>query len=326
MNTYCDLHLHLGGSISQELVRRFAKSDHDKNAIESLITADVLTLFQVVHRLVQSPERVEIATEDVIIKSMADYLEIRSTPREFSLERSFRPYVEAFVAALHRFPGKAKGILSIDLYKHDLVNARDIVTLALEYPDYIVGIDISGVNPPGIHTLQGEDLAACIEIILDNPLGLAIHVGEFESEKDQRDSTVALRAIDRWLLRHPLLTCVGKIRLGHAIFLSEEHTNIIRRHALPIEICPTCHRYLGCWRNGKKHPVQSVYPEHASPVVFGTDNALNFSTNFQREKELFIEAFPYNPVNGWNYRFGQSLTSLKADMTNSADAKSRAVD
>ncbi|MEW5746830.1 MAG: hypothetical protein AB1805_15475 [Nitrospirota bacterium] len=305
MSTYCDLHLHLGGSISPELVRRFAQSDHDEHALEALAEADVLTLFQVVHRLVQSPERVEIATEDVITTSTADYLEIRTTPREFSSEGSFRPYVEAFVSALRRYPDKARGILSIDRYKHDLTTARDIIALALEYPDCIVGIDISGVNPPGTRTLRGNDLAACIEIILDSPLGLAIHVGELESEKDQRDNTAALTAIDRWLQRYPLTTCAGKIRLGHAIFLAEEHARIIRKHNLPIEICPTCHRYLGCWRTGQEHPVQALYPEHTSPVVLGTDNALNFLTSFQRERELFLSAFPYNLANGWNYRFGQ---------------------
>jgi len=285
---------------------RFAKKDHDQHALNALAEADVLTLFQVVHRLFQSPERIEIATEDVITASSSDYLEIRTTPREFSSLRSFRPYAEAFVSALRRYPAKAKGILSIDRYKHDLTIAREIITLALTYPDCIVGIDISGVDPTGIRTLQGEDLGVCIETILDSPLGLAIHVGEFQSEKDQRDNTAALTAIDRWLQQHPLTTCVGKIRLGHAIHLAEEHTHIIRKHHLPIEICPTCHRYLGCWRNGQEHPVQAVYPEHTSPVVLGTDNALNFSTSFQREKALFLKAFPYNLANGWDYRFGQS--------------------
>ena len=310
MNTYCDLHLHLGGSISPELVRRFAQSDRDEHALEALAEADVLTLFQAVHRLVQSPERVEIATEDVIATSTADYLEIRTTPRKFYSDGSFRPYVEAFVSALRRHSDKARGMLSIDRYKHDLTTARDIIMLALEYPDCIVGIDISGVNPPGIRTLQGDDLAACIEIILDSQLGLAIHVGELESEKDQRDNTAALMTIDSWLQRHPLTTCVGKIRLGHAIFLAEEHKRIIRKHQLPIEICPTCHRHLGCWGNGQEHPVQAVYPEHTSPVVLGTDNALNFSTSFHHEKAIFLNAFPYNIGNGWKYRFGQLSANL----------------
>ena len=311
MNSFCDLHLHLGGSISRELVERFALEDHDRHALEALTEADVLMLFHVVHRLVNSPERVEIAAEDIIATSTADYLEIRSTPRQFSSKGTFRPYVEAFASALRRHPEKATGMLSIDRYRHDLSAARDIIALALEHPDCIVGIDISGINPPGARTLRGDDLAACIESVLESPLGLAIHVGELESEKDRRDSTVALTAIDRWLLRHPAVTCAGKIRLGHAIFLTEEHVRIIRRHGLPIEICPTCHRYLGCWRNGREHPVQAVYPERTSPVVLGTDNALNFSTSFQREKELFTDAFPYDPANGWNYRFRQFLGASK---------------
>ncbi len=304
MHTYCDLHLHLGGSISQKLVRSFAQSDHDQQAIEALDEADVLTLFDVVHRLVQSPERVEIATEDVITTSTADYLEIRTTPRKFSSAQSFRPYVEAFVSALRRHSGKAKGILSIDRYKHDLASSHCIIALAQEYPDCIVGIDISGVNPSGIRTLQGEDLSRCIANILNTPLGLAIHLGEFDNEKDQRDNTSALTAIDHWLQQNQT-TCVGKIRLGHAIFLSEEHIRIIQKHGLPIEICPTCHRYLGCWKNGRKHPVQTVYPGHESPVILGTDNTLNFSTSFERDKLLFINAFPYSLANGWKYRFGQ---------------------
>ncbi|MBU0992772.1 MAG: hypothetical protein KJ737_09800 [Proteobacteria bacterium] len=287
-------------------MKRFAQSDHDQYALDMLSEADVLKLFQIVHHLVHSPERIELATEDVITKSSADYLEIRTTPRNCLSGQSFRPYVKAFVSALRRYPDKAKGILSIDRYRHDLNMAREIITLALEYPDCLVGIDISGVNPTGIRTLRGNDLGACIETILDRPLGLAIHVGELACEKDQRDNTAAFTAIDRWFQRHPMTTCVGKIRLGHAIFLAEEHICLIRKHQLPIEICPTCHQFLGCWRNGQAHPVQAVYPEHTSPVVLGTDNALNFSTSFQREKELFLNAFPYDLANSWCYRFGQS--------------------
>jgi adenosine deaminase len=310
MSKYCDLHLHLGGSLSKELLIGFAQSDNNQNALEALEEADVLNMFTIVHHLVNSPERVGMATESAITTSSADYLEIRTTPRKFSSARSFRAYVEAFVAALRKHSEKAKGILSIDRYKHDITVAREIIALALEYPDCIVGIDISGVNPKGVRTLQGENLKFCVETILDSSLGLAIHIGEFECEKDQRDSTSALRAIDQWLQQNPQATCAGKIRLGHAIFLGEEHKEIIRKHHLPIEICPTCHRYLGCWKNGRKHPVGVVYPEETSPVVLGTDNVLNFSTSFQREKEFFMKEFPYDLVKAWNYRFDQSHYEL----------------
>lgn len=305
LDTFCDLHLHLGGSVSKDWLMAVAQSDNDQRALDALTEADVLKLFHVVHDLVNSPERVESATENVITTSSADFLEIRTTPRQFSSARSLRPYVEAFVTTLRRHPRKAKGILSIDRYKHDIEVAREIITLALEYPDCLVGIDISGVNPKGVRTLQGEHLRSCIETTLDSPLGLAIHLGELESVKDQRDSTTALKAIDQWLEHTPGATAVGKIRLGHAIFLGEDHKQIIRKHHLPIEICPTCHRYLGCWRNGQKHPVGAVYPEETSPIVLGTDNVLNFSTSFQRERELFLMEFPYDLAKAWNYRFNR---------------------
>ncbi len=50
---------------------------------------------------------------------------------------------------------------------------------------------------------------------------------------------------------------------------------------------------------------QSDHDQYALDAL-GTDNTLNFSTSFQSEKDLFVNAFSYNPANGWNYRFGQS--------------------
>lgn len=285
---------------------RLAQLENDRQALEAIAEADVLNMFHVVHKLLNSPERIERATENAIATSSADYIEIRTTPRKFSSPGSFRPYVKAFVATLRKYPEKARGLLSIDRYKHDSAVAQEIISLALEYPDCIVGIDISGVNPEGVRTLQGDDLTSCIETILDRPLGLAIHVGELDCGKDRRDSTTALQTIDRWLRQNPHAASAGKIRLGHGIFLEEEHKNIIRKYRLPIEICPACHRYLGCWKGGRKHPVEAVYPEKDSPVVLGTDNVLNFSTSFQQEKEFFLKVFPYEPAKAWDYRFGQS--------------------
>ncbi len=306
MNKYCDLHLHLGGSISKDLLIEFAQTDHNQKALDDITGADVLQMFEVVHDLVNSLERVETATENVIEGSSADYMEIRTTPREFSATLSYHHYVEAFVSGLQKYPKKAKGLLSIDRYKHDVKAAREIITIALKYSDFIVGVDVSGVNPKGMRLLQGDNLRLIIETVLNSPLGFALHIGEFDCEKERRDSSIASTAIDQWFERNPKTTSAGKIRLGHAINLEEEHKRVIRKHQLPIEICPSCHRYFGCWSNGQKHPVQDIYPEKESPVVLGTDDALNFSTSFQREMELFQEKLPYDLGKSWNYRFGKS--------------------
>ncbi|WP_022665502.1 hypothetical protein [Desulfospira joergensenii] len=302
MNKHCDLHLHLSGSISKELLIEFAKSDDNKKAIDDIETADVLKMFKIIHDLTNSPERIEASTENVINTSTADYLEIRTTPRYFSSTTPLRHSVGAFVAGLKKHPKKAKGLLSINRYMHDVKSAQKIIEIALEFPDHIVGIDISGINPEGIRILQGDDLKQIVETILNSSLGLAIHIGELNLEKDSIDSTIALNAIDQWLDQNQI-DCFGKIRLGHALFLEEDHKRIIRKHRLPIEICPSCHRYLGAWNKSEGHPVQQVYSDKDSPIVIGTDDTLIFSTNFQRELALARKELPYSLENQCNYRF-----------------------
>lgn len=304
MNKHCDLHLHLGGSISKDLLIEFAKSDDNQKAITDIETADVLQTFKIIHNLTNSSERIKASTENVICASNADYLEIRTTPRCFSSTTPLRHSVEAFVAGLQKYPEKAKGLLSINRYRHDVKSAQKIIALALEFSDHIVGIDIPGINPEGIRTLQGEDLKKIVETILNNSLGLAIHIGELNLEKDSIDSTIALNAIDHWIVYNQA-DCFGKIRLGHALFLKEEHKRIIRKHQLPIEICPSCHRYIGGWNIGQKHPVQQIYPDKNSPIIIGTDDTLIFSTNFKRELELARKELPYSLENQCDYRFGQ---------------------
>lgn len=309
MNKHCDLHLHLGGSISKDLLVEFAKSDNNQKALDDIEVADVLQMFKIVHNLINSPKRIEVSTENVIHTSTADYLEIRTTPRNFSSNISLRHYVEAFVSGLQKFPEKAKGLLSIDRYKHDIKSAQDIIALALEFSDYIVGIDISGINPTGTRVLQGTNLQSIVETVLNSPLGLAIHIGELNLEKDRIDSTIILNVIDQWIERNQIIECSGKIRLGHALFLEEEQKRIIRKHQLPIEICPSCHRYIGSWSKGQKHPVQEIYPDKESPIIIGTDDTLIFSTSFKKEMELARKGLPYELTKSWNYRFGQTKVS-----------------
>lgn len=306
MNKHCDLHLHLSGSISKNLLVEFAKADNNQKALDDLEVADVLQMFQVIHNLINSLKRIEVSTENVILTSTADYLEIRTTPRNFSSTISKRHYVEAFVSGLQKYPKKAKGLLSIDRYKHDLKSAQEIIALAIEHSDYIVGIDISGINPTGTRVLQGSALKSVIETVLNSELGLAIHIGELNLEKERIDSTITLNSIAQWIERNQKIECSGKIRLGHALYLEEEHKRIIRKHQLPIEVCPSCHRYIGSWSKGRKHPVQEIYTDKESPIVIGTDDTLIFSTDFKREMELAREELPYDLEKACNYRFGPS--------------------
>lgn len=304
MNTGCDLHIHLGGSITKDLLVGFAASDHDQAALDAIGTSDVIQMFGLVHRLMNSPERVEQSTENVIRSSTADYLEIRTTPRSFSPAVTMPHYVEAFASGLRKHPDKARGLLSIDRYRHGPDMAKEIINLAAAYSDCIVGVDISGINPDGIRALQGEQLAVAIEAVLDSDLGLALHIGELNLEKERIDSTIALSSIARWIDRNQIPDCSGKIRLGHALFLDESHKTTVQKHRLPIEVCPSCHLCIGGWKQGRPHPVQDIYPDGDAPVVIGTDDTLIFSTDFKSEMAIARDTLPYHLDNTCHYRFG----------------------
>lgn len=300
----CDLHLHLGGSVSKSLLVTFAKADNNKDAVTRLQTDDVLSLFSISHELLNSPARITEATVDVIGKSTADYLELRTTPRVFPPIHTKRDYLNAFILGLKHYPHKAKGILSIDRYKHDKKDAKEIIGLALQHPDHIVGVDISGYNPTKKRILRGTDLSEIITMILNTPLGLALHIGELDSEEERQDSTTSLHTIDDWFQQHPSHSSIGKIRLGHALYLEEEHMRIVRKHNLPIEICPSCHRLVGSWPKGKTHPVEKVYTAKDSPVVIGTDDALIFDTDHAQEMKIAQCELPFDTSKSWLYRFG----------------------
>lgn len=306
MKQHCDLHIHLNGSVSKGLLKGFAEEDDNLKALDHIETTDVLKMFNGIHGLINSPQRIEASTEDVIRTSTADYLEIRTTPK--NLSGALGDYANAFVSGLKKYPGKAKGLLSIDRYKHDINSAQEIIELALEHSDHIVGIDISGINPPAARVLTGEHLKSLIETVLNSELGLAIHIGELNLEKDRKDSTIALNSIDEWFEQNHHMECAGKIRLGHALYLKEEHKRIIRKHQLPVEVCPSCHRFIGGWKKGRKHPVQEIYTDEDAPVVIGTDDTLIFSTDFKRELEL-ARKLPYNLQYACKYRFESSKLS-----------------
>lgn len=303
MIKYCDLHLHLGGTVSRELLKEFAAEDGDKKSLREIETLHGIDMFRLSHQLLSSPRRVARAAEEVIEHSTADYLELRTTPRSFSADQSRSDYISAFISALQNYPAKAKGILSINRYRDSVTTALETVAFAEKHREHIVGVDISGIDLQNERTLRGKDLQRVIETILNSSLGLALHMGELDCQYEREESRDALATITEWLTADPSRTSTGKIRLGHVIYLEKDLRELIRKHSIPIELCPSCHRFIGYWKEGEKHPVERIYPDADSPVVIGTDDAMIFSTSFSREIEIASKELPYRLDNSSLYRF-----------------------
>lgn len=283
-------HVHLNGAISLEYLRTTAERNHclgiyDKFEAES----DLWKKFSWIHQIIQNPIDVTLATLDVVKHSKADILEIRTTAKEMG-NHSVDDYVQAFIAGLleanRQYPKKkVRGLLSIDRTRHSLQEAKKIVDTALKEKQksgMIVGVDLSG-NFTGNRALTGEDLYQAIRYALEKDIGVALHVGEINSEIERQDFDTILKAIqDYQKVNQEKL--YGKVRLGHAIYRTPSQDNIIKELKIPVEICPTCHQKLKWWPEGQPHPILTLY-KYRTEVLPGTDDNLLFECHDEQEQQ-----------------------------------------
>lgn len=278
-------HLHLNGSISLEYLKETASLNSCLEVYHAFISEnDPWKKFGLIHQIIQTTEDITRATIDVVEKSDADILEIRTTPKpvkDQGIEEYVKAFTEGLLEAKDLYPNKkARGLLSIDRSRHSFKDAKWIIDTALAeklLSGMIVGIDLSG-NFLRKRSLTGNDLYEAIKYALDKNIGLALHVGEVDSEIERQDFDLILQAIEEYQGK-----IHGKVRLGHAIYRTSSQDAIIKKHKIPIEICPSCHRQMGWWKQDEPHPILSLY-QHRSSVISGTDDDLLFGCNAQEEQ------------------------------------------
>ncbi|CAM2840396.1 adenosine deaminase [Legionella steigerwaltii] len=315
-----DLHCHLNGSFSLEFLEKTSE-DNDCRAVyyeykelraryleatqeqpmegysKKLIDM-IWGLFGLIHKMVQTLDDITQGTIDVAKNSEAKYLEIRTTPKEMK-GKSRNDYIDAFEAGLRAVSVKdtkkiARGLLSLDRTQHTVDDAETFIQRVLNSPNKVlVGIDISG-NPLGKRTLTGNDLGKAVRMALEHNVSIAIHMGESDTEIEKQDTDAVLDALEKWQKEHPdsgKALFLGKIRLGHCIYLTEQQKERIRALALPIEVCPTCHKKLNWHLEEKEHPVASVYSDVSENLVIGTDDDAIFGGRMHNEFKQFMRFF-----------------------------------
>lgn len=282
-----DAHLHLNGSISLEYLKNAAIRNDCLNVYQKLVSEDNLwNKFGLVHQIIQTAEDIKLAVVDVVEHSKAGILEIRTTPKMIKnkgLEVYIQSFVQGLIEAKNLYPNKkARGLLSIDRTRHSLKEAKWIIDEAVKEKQssgMIVGIDLSG-NYLTERSLTGSDLYDAIKYALAKDIGLALHVGEIDSDVERQDFDLILKAIDEYQG-----AIHGKVRLGHAAYRTASQDEIIKKHMIPVEICPSCHRYLEWWKEDKPHPILTLY-QFRTQVIPGTDDELLFGSNAKDEQKM----------------------------------------
>jgi adenosine deaminase len=312
-NNTSDLHCHLNGSFSLRFLRETAEKNGCLETYLELegIRAEYLSKtakqpelgytkehielvwrqFSLIHKIIKNLADIHLGTIDVIRSSSAKYLEIRTTPKKLG-DHSVDNYIDAFEQGLisasqdSSIGKKAYGLLSLDRTMHDFETAKYFINrIATSHEAVLKGIDICG-HPTAARTLRGEDLSLTIKEALNRKIGLAIHMGEADTDMEREDTDTILATLEQWLSENPTAQenpFFGKVRLGHCIFLTDSQKEKIRRLKLPIEVCPTCHSKLNWHLENTHHPVRSIYSDLSEPITFATDDEIIFGANSKVE-------------------------------------------
>jgi adenosine deaminase len=315
-----EFHCHLNGSFSLSFLEQTAVKngclpiwedfvhvqrtylERTTSQPEAGFSSDLIAMvweqFRLIHQIIRDLEDIVQGTLDVVKNSKSKYIEIRTTPKSMA-GSSRNDYIKAFeqglVLANERNADKRSvGLLSLDRTLHTIEDAQLLIEYIKASPvKVLAGLDISG-NPLATRTLSGDDLRSVLDLVLENGLSIAIHMGEADTEQEKRDTDIILSTLEDWKLRQPAQDfnpLHGRVRLGHCIFLTDMQKTRIRQLEAPVEVCPSCHNKLNWHLDANPHPATTIYSDISDPLVAGTDDSQIFNTSIKTEFNLMLSFF-----------------------------------
>ncbi len=271
-----ELHLHLSGAYPKDYLFSLANPEQRLSLEKALqLVRDkvdyhqVFHIFQLVHQLVNSEERVKEGVEALCTELKEDgitYVEIRSGLK--NLGQGTEAYLRAILDGINEQNSvdfQARLLLSLQRNSSSST-IRETTDLALKYKNRgVIGIDISGDSTIGQVDLILNDLLYAKE----QGVAFVVHVGESPQEQDQMK----------------LLTALEPIRVGHGVYLCEEAANWIFSNRTPLEVCLTSSVLVQMIEQYDQHPGIDYFRK-GHPIAFCTDDPLLFSTSLSHE--LFL--------------------------------------
>lgn len=282
-----DLHLHLDGSLSIEVVKTLA----DRigyyfcgKDIKGLLSVgenceslpDYLKCFDLPGMLLQTEEALELASCD-LVKRLAGqglvYAELRFAPQLHKQKGLTQGQaVEAVVK------GVKKGCLETGIYAGVLlcamVNGSDAeneetMELAKAYLGRgVVGADIAG--PEGFVPM--EHFEGMFKRVYQAGVPFTIHAGECGDYEN------VARAV-----------AFGAKRIGHgcAAIQSEDCMRLLEREKITLEMCVVSNLQTKAVAGIKEHPLKKFF-DRGIRVTYNTDNMTVSDTSLEREAELIM--------------------------------------
>ncbi|XP_050450363.1 adenosine deaminase-like protein isoform X2 [Cataglyphis hispanica] len=288
-----ELHAHLNGSLSMNTLQKLYKMRDSNVALDNQAfmnntnlssLSECFKVFDIAHALTITPQAVFTATCDVIKEFHEDnviYLELRSTPRTVKNSMTKTEYLEAIIKAFEtsklQFPQiLVKLLISINR-KQGCETARENINLAIEfmkkYPEYIVGIDLSGDPTVNYSFLE------LLEMSRKAGLKITAHCAEVPNEMETTD----ILKFKPNRLGH--CTCIHPSLQG-----SKQLFDMLLESKIPVELCLTSNVKCKTVPSYISHQFKYLY-EAGHPITIGTDDKGVFDTCLSEELQLLSSVF-----------------------------------
>lgn len=288
-----DLHLHLDGSLSPEIMLELGKRQGIElpakrpETLRSYISADMnceslneyLKCFDLPLALLQTEEALELASYD-LVKRLEQaglfYVEIRYAP-QFHCEKGMTQ--EQAVCAVLRGTKRAmeEGSMKVQLIlccmrMDNHIPNLETVKLAGKYLEKgVAALDLAGAE--GLFPTRdfGEEFALAKEL----KVPFTIHAGEADGPES------IWKALE-----------FGASRIGHGVRALEDKELIkeLARRKIPLEMCPISNLQTKAVRDIAVYPLRA-YMEQGLMVTVNSDNMTVSSTSVQREYEFLAKQY-----------------------------------
>lgn len=286
-----DLHLHLDGSLSEQIVAELAARDgltlspeeiRDRIQVpdhcQSLV--DYLKRFELPTVILQTEYALERAAYDLVerlAKQGLVYAEIRFAPqlhtrKGLSQESVLKSVISGVRQAQMDYPSIRCGILLCSMIGGD--KNEETVRLAKEYiGNGICGADLAGAE--GMVPL--ETYAPLFEGLYREQVPFTLHAGECGDPENVQKSIE-----------------LGAKRVGHgcAAIKSEKVMQLLAKTGTTVEACVVSNLQTKAVLDAKNHPIRPFF-DCGIAVTVNTDNMACSNTSLQREHQVIADAMGF---------------------------------
>ncbi|HET6507127.1 MAG TPA: adenosine deaminase [Baekduia sp.] len=283
-----ELHVHLEGTATPDLIRRLAARNGVALPEERLFNPDGTFRWNDFLHFLQSYDIAASA-----IRTGADY---RDVTYEYLAACAAEGvvYVELIASLDHgknvglpddeHLAGIAQGIddarrdhgitgriISSIVRNFGVADCEDVArrTVALDHP-YVVGFNMAGDEA----NFPASDYARAFAIAHEAGLGCSVHAGEHAGPESIRAA----------------LELPGVVRISHGVRAVEDPDLVseLAHRQIVLEVCPTSNVVLGVFGSYEEHPLGRLR-DAGVPVTLGSDDPPYFGTTIGREYELAHE-------------------------------------